>query len=62
MNFAYSIRKKSETLTIKSSMFIARGYIPFATDLMAIYLTYILGGIHVFYLNIYFPIGSQRRK
>lgn len=60
--FCYSIRKKPETLTITHSMFIAGGYIGFATDLMARYCTCILRGIHVFYFHIYFPIGNQRRK
>lgn len=62
MNFAYSIRNKSDTLTITHSIFTARGYTPFATDLMAKHLTYILRGIHVFYSYIYFPIENQRRK
>lgn len=62
MNFAYSISKKSETLTITHGMFIAGGYTSFATDLTARYLTCILRGIHVFYLHIYLPIENQRRK
>lgn len=32
MKFAYSVKKKSETLTITHSVIIAGGYTPFAAD------------------------------